>query len=197
MPSAAPSFKYWIELPDDQQFIPVSKMRSLVWRAAEQGGIDRKAAFEFGLNIDEQYVERVVREWRDAKKLRVFISRGLGELTGHVVKFGVLRRVDFALLVGEVFNCGVRGHKQQAEPSGDAVRRWTSDRLADLKQYRDQHGTKAAAEHFRVSTSRVRALLPGERRSKGYGPFTQAPAATTGWPSTTPSQEGARRKVLR
>lgn len=34
---------------------------------------------------------------------------------------------------------------------------WTDERKADLRAYRAEHGTKAAAEHFGISTTRVRA----------------------------------------
>lgn len=40
------------------------------------------------------------------------------------------------------------------------VRRWTQEELDKLAKYREQHGTKAAAERFRISTARVRRLLP-------------------------------------
>lgn len=52
-------------------------------------------------------------------------------------------------------------------------KKWTADRLAELSAYRDKHGTTAAAAHFGVTTTRVRALLPtGKPATKGYSAFT-------------------------
>lgn len=49
---------------------------------------------------------------------------------------------------------------------------WTDERLEQLRAYRETHGTKKAAKHFRISTSRVRALLPGNKPApKGYSAF--------------------------
>jgi hypothetical protein len=45
------------------------------------------------------------------------------------------------------------------EAPGTKVR-WTDEALAQLRAYKEQHGTKAAAEQFRISAARVRALLP-------------------------------------
>ena len=54
----------------------------------------------------------------------------------------------------------------------DTPNKWTADRMAELSAYRATHGTKAAAEHFGVSTSRVRQLLPSEKPApKGYSAF--------------------------
>lgn len=53
-------------------------------------------------------------------------------------------------------------------------RAWTPERLAELRTYREQHSTKEAAEHFGISTSRVRALLPSDKPPpKGFGAFNQ------------------------
>lgn len=50
--------------------------------------------------------------------------------------------------------------------------RWTAYRMAELSAYRATHGTKAAAEHFGVSATRVRQLLPSEKPApKGYSAF--------------------------
>ncbi len=51
----------------------------------------------------------------------------------------------------------------QVLAAGDTPgRRWTVDALAELAQYREQHGTKAAAEWAAITEQRVRQLLPGE-----------------------------------
>jgi hypothetical protein len=46
----------------------------------------------------------------------------------------------------------------------NASTRWTAEALAELKAYRDQHGAKATAEQFGISTQRVRQLLPREEK---------------------------------
>ena len=47
-----------------------------------------------------------------------------------------------------------------AVPAKGTGKIWDADRLAKLSAYRTQHGTKKAAEHFGVTPSRVRPLLP-------------------------------------
>ncbi len=55
-------------------------------------------------------------------------------------------------------------------PAG--AKRWTPERLQELSDYRNAHGTKKAAEWFRLSESRVRQLLPSETPPpKGYSAF--------------------------
>lgn len=50
---------------------------------------------------------------------------------------------------------------------------WTPEKLAEVKAYREKHGTKNAAEHFKVSTSLIRKKLPSEKpQPKGYSAFS-------------------------
>ncbi len=52
-------------------------------------------------------------------------------------------------------------------------KRWTPENLAELKSYREKHGTKKAAEHFCISESLIRQKLPSEKpQPKGYSAFT-------------------------
>lgn len=52
-------------------------------------------------------------------------------------------------------------------------KRWTPEKLAELKSYREKHGTKKAAEHFCISASLIRQKLPSEKpQPKGYSAFT-------------------------
>lgn len=44
-------------------------------------------------------------------------------------------------------------------PAGQA-KRWTPERLAELKAYRATHTAKATAAHFGIHESRIRKLLP-------------------------------------
>jgi hypothetical protein len=39
-------------------------------------------------------------------------------------------------------------------------KRWSTERLQELQQYRDTYGTKEAAAHFGITEQRIRALLP-------------------------------------
>lgn len=52
---------------------------------------------------------------------------------------------------------------------------WTPARLADLENYRKQHNTKLAAEHFNISPQRVRQLLPQKKPAQlGNSVFNQS-----------------------
>jgi hypothetical protein len=52
-------------------------------------------------------------------------------------------------------------------------KKWTPDLLAELGFYRDTHGTKKTALHYRISEQRVRQLLPKKKpETKGYSAFT-------------------------
>jgi hypothetical protein len=41
-------------------------------------------------------------------------------------------------------------------------KKWTPEKLAELRAFRDEHGTKAAAKKFGISEARIRQLLPTE-----------------------------------
>ena len=52
-------------------------------------------------------------------------------------------------------------------------KRWTPEKTAELKSYREKYGTKKAAEFFGISAQRIRKILPSEKpQSKGYSAFT-------------------------
>lgn len=52
-------------------------------------------------------------------------------------------------------------------------KKWTPERLAELKAYRDKHGTSDAAKQYGISPARIRVLLPGDKpRPEGYSAFT-------------------------
>ena len=55
-------------------------------------------------------------------------------------------------------------------------KRWTPAHLQELSEYRGTHGTKVAANHFKISASLVRRLLPGEKpQRQGYSVYTHRP----------------------
>ena len=61
-----------------------------------------------------------------------------------------------------------------SEPSNGRV--WTPEKLAEVQAYRGAHGTKAAAEHFKVSEQLIRRKLPSKKPTpKGYSAFTHRP----------------------
>jgi hypothetical protein len=49
------------------------------------------------------------------------------------------------------------------EPKAPGREKWTDERLAALRAFRDEHGTKAAARKFGISEARIRQLLPTEK----------------------------------
>ena len=52
-------------------------------------------------------------------------------------------------------------------------KRWTPEKIAELKSYREKHGTKKAAEFFGISAQLIRKMLPSEKpQPKGYSAFT-------------------------
>ena len=64
---------------------------------------------------------------------------------------------------------------ESASGGGEPVtgKRWTPEKLAELKSYREKHGTKKAAEFFRISEQLIRQKLPSEKpQPKGYSAFT-------------------------
>lgn len=56
---------------------------------------------------------------------------------------------------------------------GSSKKVWTPEKLAEVRAYREKHGTKKAAQHYGVSEQRIRKLLPGNKpKAKGYSAFT-------------------------
>lgn len=59
---------------------------------------------------------------------------------------------------------------------GKSGKRWTDAALAELREYREKHGTKEAAKRFNVSEARVRRLLPTDKpKAKGFSAFSHRP----------------------
>lgn len=93
----------------------------------------------------------------------------------------LLRVVSAALPQGAATEAAGTANAARAEPvpaapANGALKTWTGERLDELRAYRRAHGTQRAAEHFGVSASRVRQLLPsGKPATKGYSAFTHRP----------------------
>jgi hypothetical protein len=50
--------------------------------------------------------------------------------------------------------------RERKSPGGE---KWTPEKLDELRAYRDEFGTKAAARQFGISEARIRQLLPTEK----------------------------------
>lgn len=91
--------------------------------------------------------------------------------TGRVVHPWAQRYVKLRGLCNPVDSTSVVDVNGKSRPSGG--KRWTPQKLAELKAYRESNGTKKAAEHFGISQARIRHLLPGDKpKEKGYSAFT-------------------------
>ena len=51
----------------------------------------------------------------------------------------------------------------QETAAAGTPRKWTTEARRALADYREKHGTEAAAKHFGITGARVRKLLPGEK----------------------------------
>jgi hypothetical protein len=62
---------------------------------------------------------------------------------------------------------------EPAPPIAQGGKKWTEDKLAELRAYRNSHTMPETAAHFKISEARIRKLDPREKpKSKGYGVFT-------------------------
>lgn len=101
-----------------------------------------------------------------------------GDLRHQIVRSGCwlfhVEDLPQLLAVGaEVARAPIEGRACEGPAKADDGKEWTPGRLAELKTYREQHGTKAAAEKYGISTARIRTLLPsGKPRPQGYSAFT-------------------------
>ena len=60
-----------------------------------------------------------------------------------------------------------------AEEAPASGKKWTPERLAELKACRDKYGTVGAAKQYGISDARIRSLLPSDKsQPKGYSAFT-------------------------
>jgi hypothetical protein len=102
----------------------------------------------------------IASTWR--KAIRRAIDAGeLQEADGKIAAAEFKRWLDVqgdqpSLLIEGWFTLHAR---ERRSPGG----KWTDEELAALRDYRDKHGTKAAARQFGISESRVRQLLPTEK----------------------------------
>jgi hypothetical protein len=78
-----------------------------------------------------------------------------------------------SLLIEGWFTLHARGQKAPGR------RRWTDEERAELRDYRDAHGTKAAARKFGISEARIRQLLPTEKPPRNSHLALLEPAKST------------------
>ncbi|MEI6181199.1 MAG: helix-turn-helix domain-containing protein [Chloroflexales bacterium] len=63
--------------------------------------------------------------------------------------------------------------QQTDDSSGGSMKKWTSEKLAELAAYRRGHTMPKTAAKFGITEQRIRQLLPAEKPiSKGYSAFT-------------------------
>jgi hypothetical protein len=60
-----------------------------------------------------------------------------------------------SMLIRGWFSLHARGRKSPGK--------WTDADLAELREFRDKHGAKAAARQFGITTARIRQLLPAQK----------------------------------
>lgn len=109
-------------------------------------------------------LRRETPEQREARKARDF---------DRDFKIETTRLVTIAKLEAEAqFNNPPLTSPLPVVQSPNNGKRWTSEALAELADYRSTHSTKDAATHFGISMARVRQLLPSEKpKPKGYSAF--------------------------
>jgi hypothetical protein len=97
------------------------------------------------------------------KAMRAAIDAGeLRQADGKITAADFKRWLDVqgdspSLLIESWFALHARGRKATGR------REWTDEELAELRAFRDEHGTKAAAKKFGISEARIRQLLPTEK----------------------------------
>jgi hypothetical protein len=67
------------------------------------------------------------------------------------------------------------------ESKNGMTRRWTPDFTAEVQAYRDQHGTTAAANHFKVSTTVIKSKTKAKRAAQGTPANPAFSILTTGF----------------
>jgi hypothetical protein len=114
---------------------------------------------------DKSLRERERSRW--CKAMRAAIDAGeLREAEGKIAATDFKRWMQehggfSSMLIEGWFALRARERKAPASIGPHPVaERWTPEKLAELQAFRDEHGTKAAAEKFGVSAARIRQLLP-------------------------------------
>lgn len=92
------------------------------------------------------------------------------ELVSHVTK-RLMRQQESVAAVSAVTKDITTPTLSNVEPGQHSIR-WTPERIAELKKFKDEHGTKDAAAHYQISAARVRKLVPtAPPVPKGYSAF--------------------------
>lgn len=89
---------------------------------------------------------------------------------------GVAARIKRQIAAQAVRTPAVANTAAPSPPAAIAVEtaalKWTPERLEELRKFKAANGTKATAEHYKISDTRVRKLAPTERpASPSFGGF--------------------------
>lgn len=80
----------------------------------------------------------------------------------------IIRREQAAQILQRMFGTTPAPQPQAAAPepaAGGTAKKWTPEALRELANCREKHGTEGAAAHFGISATRVRQLLPSEKKT--------------------------------
>ena len=170
------------ELPPQARPILVKLMAAYVEWILQKKNPDRpKSIFLEGCPNDDGTPPEInsLAELPGSLVSREAINRFLSEIEGEL---GLKSAYDFGSIRKTAGPLSMDGQRlMQATPAPMAAdsastvpgKVRTPEKLAEMKAYREKHGTKKAAAHYQVSEARIRKLLPGDKpNSKGYSAFT-------------------------
>jgi hypothetical protein len=97
--------------------------------------------------------------WRKAMECAIDageLQQADGKITATEFKRWLETQGDTpSMLIRGWFSLHARGRKSPGK--------WTDADLAELREFRDKHGAKAAARQFGITTARIRQLLPAQK----------------------------------
>jgi hypothetical protein len=101
----------------------------------------------------------IANTWRKAMQCAIDAGE-LQEADGKITATEFKRWLEAqgdppSMLIRGWFSLHARGRKSPG--------RWTDGELAELRDFRDKHGAKAAARQFGITTARIRQLLPAQK----------------------------------
>jgi len=121
------------------------------------------------LSVVSRFVHRSIVGGIWCKAMQAAIDAGeLRQADGKITASDFKRWLDVqgdspSMLIEGWFSLHAR---EQKAPGGG--KKWTDEELAELRAFRDEHGTKATAQKFGISEARVRQLLPAEKPAANW-----------------------------